>query len=388
MALNNQRIAKLITNPLLASSEEAQEVHALVDDHPYSSVLKVLDAKLCHIHQGQDKGKRLTTAAIFIADRTVLKKYIENESAIFPPEEDKVSTTDIVEKPGELQPEPAEVQAIISETVEPEEKSPETKGSAAAEEILKQTKPLSHDEIDDLSGELLRNIEEYKKNRLALDAILNKKLSENKKVTSKTAGATTQKPKADTTVKSKKSPIEKKTSLKAKDPASKKSSAKAIKKGSVTKKGLKGADTAKSEVKAKSASKKVASAKKKEEKSDASSEKATPAKAQKSSDQKSEVKPKQARKLKKEQQVEIIDKFIESEPQIAKVKSGRIAGSKEDLSISSSKFNDSIISENLAGIMIRQGKIDKAIDIYKRLIWKFPQKKAYFATQIEELKKK
>jgi ABC-type Zn uptake system ZnuABC Zn-binding protein ZnuA len=38
--------------------------------------------------------------------------------------------------------------------------------------------------------------------------------------------------------------------------------------------------------------------------------------------------------------------------------------------------------------MIKQGKHEKAIDIYKKLIWKFPQKKAYFATQIEELKKK
>jgi TolA-binding protein len=41
----------------------------------------------------------------------------------------------------------------------------------------------------------------------------------------------------------------------------------------------------------------------------------------------------------------------------------------------------------LAQILTRQGKKDKAIEVYKKLIWKFPQKKAYFAAQIEDLKK-
>ena len=37
--------------------------------------------------------------------------------------------------------------------------------------------------------------------------------------------------------------------------------------------------------------------------------------------------------------------------------------------------------------IIKQGKKDKAIEVLKKLIWKFPQKKAYFAAQIEDLKK-
>jgi len=43
------------------------------------------------------------------------------------------------------------------------------------------------------------------------------------------------------------------------------------------------------------------------------------------------------------------------------------------------------VSENLAQILLSQGKKQKAIEIYKKLIWKFPQKKAYFAARIEEL---
>ena len=51
-------------------------------------------------------------------------------------------------------------------------------------------------------------------------------------------------------------------------------------------------------------------------------------------------------------------------------------------------MRDDIISESLAKIFVNQGKKEKAIDIYKKLIWKFPQKKALFAAQIEKLKKK
>ena len=58
-----------------------------------------------------------------------------------------------------------------------------------------------------------------------------------------------------------------------------------------------------------------------------------------------------------------------------------------DLARESVNFNDNLVSENLAIILTDQGKTQKAIDIYKKLIWKFPQKKAYFASQIEKLKK-
>jgi hypothetical protein len=59
----------------------------------------------------------------------------------------------------------------------------------------------------------------------------------------------------------------------------------------------------------------------------------------------------------------------------------------KDLSEKSTKFGDDLISENLAVILLRQGKKGRAIDIYKKLIWKLPQKKAYFAARIEEIKK-
>ena len=60
----------------------------------------------------------------------------------------------------------------------------------------------------------------------------------------------------------------------------------------------------------------------------------------------------------------------------------------DDLSAQSVEFGDNLVSENLARVMIKQGNKSKAIDIYKKLIWKFPQKKAYFASQIDSLKEK
>lgn len=47
----------------------------------------------------------------------------------------------------------------------------------------------------------------------------------------------------------------------------------------------------------------------------------------------------------------------------------------------------SLASETLAKILVKQGQTEKAIEMYKRLILIFPEKKAYFASAIEQLKK-
>jgi len=85
-------------------------------------------------------------------------------------------------------------------------------------------------------------------------------------------------------------------------------------------------------------------------------------------------------------QTKIIEKFIKEEPRITQ--NAAPANDKQDMAKKSGEMRDDIISESLAKIFITQGKKEKAIDIYKKLIWKFPQKKALFAAQIEKLKKK
>ncbi len=89
---------------------------------------------------------------------------------------------------------------------------------------------------------------------------------------------------------------------------------------------------------------------------------------------------------KQKEQIEIIENFIKTQPSITKNKLATPPPSSTDLAEKSLVYGDNIISETLVEILLKQGKKDKAIEVLKKLIWKFPQKKAYFAAQIEELK--
>jgi hypothetical protein len=90
---------------------------------------------------------------------------------------------------------------------------------------------------------------------------------------------------------------------------------------------------------------------------------------------------------KQKEQIELINQFIQAQPSIVN-REKTITVPAGDLStIKSGEFGDNIVSETLVDILLKQGKKDKAIEVLKKLIWKFPQKKAYFAAQIEELKK-
>lgn len=95
-------------------------------------------------------------------------------------------------------------------------------------------------------------------------------------------------------------------------------------------------------------------------------------------------------KDRKKEQMELIDQFIEKSPSITK---GNVLRTPEgeyegkDMSVPGEGLADNhLISENLANILVKQGKNNRAIKIYEKLILKFPQKKSYFATRIEELK--
>jgi len=89
------------------------------------------------------------------------------------------------------------------------------------------------------------------------------------------------------------------------------------------------------------------------------------------------------------EQFQIIDQFIKKSPNIGKGKPVTASSVEEDLDLAekSSAFGDHIISETLVDILLKQGKKDKAIEVLRKLIWKFPQKKAIFAAQIEILRK-
>jgi hypothetical protein len=89
---------------------------------------------------------------------------------------------------------------------------------------------------------------------------------------------------------------------------------------------------------------------------------------------------------KHKEQLEIIEHFIKIQPSIVNLKDKESHLNDFD-TIKTGEFGDNIISETLVEILLKQGKKEKAVEVLKKLIWKFPQKKAYFAAQIEELRK-
>jgi tetratricopeptide (TPR) repeat protein len=88
------------------------------------------------------------------------------------------------------------------------------------------------------------------------------------------------------------------------------------------------------------------------------------------------------------EQINLIDSFIQNSSAISRKYRTLDNADETQNDLSSKEYNtpQDLVTENLAQIMVRQGKTEKAIDIYEKLILKYPKKSAYFASCIEKLK--
>lgn len=85
------------------------------------------------------------------------------------------------------------------------------------------------------------------------------------------------------------------------------------------------------------------------------------------------------------QQQSIIDKFIQSDPGVIRPKKEFFT--PETAAKKSEHLPEHLATETLAKVYLQQGNTEGAIRIYERLMLKFPEKNAYFADLIQNLKK-
>ena len=84
-----------------------------------------------------------------------------------------------------------------------------------------------------------------------------------------------------------------------------------------------------------------------------------------------------------EEKFNLIDRFIELNPKIKPVDKNAV---NTDVILESSTENESLMTETLAKVYLEQKKYENAIQAYRILILKYPEKSGFFADRIKAIK--
>ncbi len=117
--------------------------------------------------------------------------------------------------------------------------------------------------------------------------------------------------------------------------------------------------------------------------------KAKPIERSEETSQKEEVLPEASGQEKKDRKFEMIDKFIQDRPKIIPSEIERKAPKEEKNNLEKpyTQASDSLMTETLAKVYLQQKNYKKAIQAYKILILKNPEKSGFFADQIRAIDK-
>jgi len=102
------------------------------------------------------------------------------------------------------------------------------------------------------------------------------------------------------------------------------------------------------------------------------------------SDHSIEEKSKTASKAIPKDKKTLIEKFLIEEPGV--IPANKKTDLKGDVSKTSVLESENLLSDTLAKIYVKQGLYNKSIFAYEKLSLKYPEKSAYFASQIKEIK--
>ena len=345
---------KVLNHYADSSVEEAKEVLSLKESFPYSQLLHALSARLAKDHGFSTQQAELQLAAVYAADRGVLKEVMTEETIILDYTNTKTSTHVAEVAPAER---PVSVTAPVYTS--------STSTHDLAEEVMHDLEKLNQ------SRHRFEMLFENDSQAVAKDAVSELPVQEAAKEEEEDATEFV------STARTRKERIkELAKAMQAKDEDEAKPEETKSRKERIIE--LARAAQAKEESEANEEAEQKSKGRKK--KAEHSGEELIEEIANKE-----ELTPDGE---KQKQQLQIIEQFIKTQPSITQTKEKPFTPPSGDLSsIKTGEFGDNVVSETLVEILVKQGKKDKAIEVLKKLIWKFPQKKAYFAAQIEDLRK-
>lgn len=324
--MDTTRIHQILADPDIAHEADLRSLEHLCELYPYSQYLRILTARISQHLDNTDKGLKLNAAAIYASDRSVLKQYITDPAyrlirSGLSPEPFDSAVIDYPDAVSEM-PDPGPASGTDEAISEPEVAAPAPEGTGAP-----KSRPAFLEVLQNLAN--LRTVMQNFNNIWTQES------------------------------RSKKDDYYRPTS--AEEPSG--DSMKTVSEALIDLPALDHADAGITP-------------------ENPDSGQTTPAPI---AENVAETPQPAAR----EYQNDLIERFIRrsSDPDFAGIPPAEAGAgpAQEDLAANSTRLSENAISENLARILHQQGKVGLAIDIYRKLIWKFPQKKAYFADQIEKL---
>tara|TARA_R110001606_G_scaffold255638_1_gene403632 strand:+ start:66230 stop:67312 length:1083 start_codon:yes stop_codon:yes gene_type:complete len=360
--VNKKEVLQIIRNPKAITTGQLKDIEEMAADYPYFQGAHTLVAIGNKSQSSPDAQKSVVKAALYATDRMYLKELLagnisQRDTAVIesppvePAKEEKppVEQPEVVEEPVAEAPQVAPVAAAPTQQEEEAEAPPFEPDPTPSDTDYSSHEHLSDSEHDDLLKQVFANLEALKKTK-----------SHYLEVERKLEDAEFEEAQAKA--------VKKATSNQAKPkPSQKKTVKTSARDTSATKKKI-AKTTTSGQAKQKSAG-------------------ATKGKAAGSSASKPATAKTGANPIKKNDQASIIDAFIKTNPSIKPQTQESQKADTKDLSEPSQKLKDELVTENLALILTKQGKNERAVEVYEKLILKIPEKKAYFAARIADLQK-